>query len=360
MLLFAALPIFASCGVAAQSPVQTVKERISFTKCWAIPASIDPSAGLSADQSAGYFADSGGKVTAVELKSGNIEWSSEVGGAVLSNILVTDRSVFVAAKTGTDAVLRSLSLETGLPGWTVPLPVSERFEIRRGEGTIFVIAFSGEIIAISEADGSVKWKNAIAERLRSAYVGDDAVIILGESGRSKILSPLDGSEQGQIALSSKDLSISIRGRSNILVTDERGSLTSLDPAGRRNWRFKSGGRIGFLRLIDDKALVGSADNFVYQIDTDRGNVIWKRRLPGRVANGGLINDEQAVFSVIGERTAYILDIKNGRVVDLLALTGEDSFLFTPIRANGAYLLAGTSNGIAAFSRGCAETKKATN
>lgn len=323
-------------------------------------AGIDPAAGLSADKNAGYFADASGKVSAVDLKSGDIAWSSEVGGAVLSNIVATDRSVIVAAKTGSEAALRSLSLETGLPGWSVPLPTSERFEIRSNEDTVFVIAFSGEISALREADGSAIWKSTAEDGVSSAYVGEEVLVVLGKGGQAKILAAKDGAEQARLALSSQNVSVSIRGRSNILVTDQRGSLSSIDPTGRKNWQFKSGGKIGFIRLVDGKAIVGSADNFVYQIDTGRGNVIWKRRLPGRVANGGLISDEQAVFSVIGERTAYVIDMNNGRVVDLLTLVGEDSFLFTPIRANGAYLLAGTSTGITAFSRQCSQTTKAAN
>ena len=126
--------------------------------------------------------------------------------------------------------------------------------------------------------------------------------------------------------------------------------------GGKNWKFRSGGRVVYIRAVGDNVLLGSADNFVYFMDVEYGNLLWKRRLPGRISSGGIIGDDLAAFTVIGERSAFVLDLEKGRIVDRVVLSEDDAFLLTPIRANGTYLLAATVSGLSAFSANCKNQK----
>ena len=126
--------------------------------------------------------------------------------------------------------------------------------------------------------------------------------------------------------------------------------------GGKNWKFRAGGRVVYIRAVSDNVLLGSTDNFIYFMSVEYGNLLWKRRLPGRVANGGLVGRDLAVFTVVGDRSAYIVELEKGRLIDRLELSDEDAFLLTPIRANGKYLVAATANGISAFSTDCGKEK----
>ena len=103
--------------------------------------------------------------------------------------------------------------------------------------------------------------------------------------------------------------------------DEKGNVFSIDRKGSARWKFKAGGRIIFVKAVGDNLLLGSVDNFVYFMSAEYGNLIWKRRLSGRIASGGVIGDARAVFTVVGDRSAFVIELDDGRVVDERFLLG---------------------------------------
>ena len=73
---------------------------------------------------------------------------------------------------------------------------------------------------------------------------------------------------------------------------------------------------------------------------------------GLVGGPGAVNQRP----VVGERSAYIVELEKGRLIDRLDLADEDAFLLTPIKANGKYLIAATATGLSAFSSDCKKEK----
>jgi outer membrane protein assembly factor BamB len=144
--------------------------------------------------------------------------------------------------------------------------------------------------------------------------------------------------------------------STAVYSDQKGVVYSIKTNGTKNWKFRAGGRIVFVKPVNENVLLGSADNFVYFMSVEYGNLLWKRRLPGRIANGELIGNNLAIFTVVGENSAYVIELEKGRLVDQISLADEDAFLLTPIGANGAHLFAATRKGISAFSSDCSNEK----
>ncbi|MEQ1765074.1 MAG: hypothetical protein ABL984_18250, partial [Pyrinomonadaceae bacterium] len=68
-------------GAKAQAPDDA---EASFAKCWAISTSVLSEQGVSADDSQSYFVSRDGKVVAIELTSGSVAWTADVGGKPLS------------------------------------------------------------------------------------------------------------------------------------------------------------------------------------------------------------------------------------------------------------------------------------
>ena len=93
-----------------------------FTKCWEYKASPDLATAVTASDSTFYFLDVDRKLEAVDLASATKRWSTELGGEMISNILVGSGGVFVVtvtppsgeATTPRKAFLRSLSQQTGI------------------------------------------------------------------------------------------------------------------------------------------------------------------------------------------------------------------------------------------------------
>ena len=337
-------------------------KRPPIQKCWSYNVAIVQDAGIAADKAQGYFGTSDGKLSAIDLKTGQPAWSTEVGGKLASEIVVSDKAIYAgsgAAESGGQAVVNSLSPITGLQNWRIRVPTYQRFHLGLGAAGLAIVSGSGDIWLLNEGDGTVVWKSAASGSIASAPRFDNGKLIVATAAkRIEEFSLSDGKRTASLPLKFVPTLVG-GGTSAVVYSDEKGAVFSSEPGGGQNWKFKAGGRITYVKPVDDNVLLGSVDNFVYFMSIERGNILWKRRLPGRIASGGLIGEKLAAFTVVGEPSAFVIDLESGRVVDQLALAGEDSFLLTPIRANGIYLLAATGTGISAFSTACANEKRGT-
>jgi outer membrane protein assembly factor BamB len=334
-------------------------------KCWSRSSIVLPKNGIAADSDSVYFVSGDGKINAIDIKTGETTWSSEIGGNVSSEIIATKRSVYVVS-TGTPGALketastfvRSLSRSTGLTNWSVELRFAEKYFAGETPAGIVVVASSGDIWTLNESDGTIVWKTGFSGALSASPKFGESGIMIGTTAKKvEVYSAADGRKISSMDLQFIPALVGNGTSSAAVYADERGGVYSSEiDSGDRNWKFKAGGRAADMQTIDGKILVASADNFVYFMSADYGNILWKRRMPGRIANGGVIGKRLAAFTVIGERSAYMVDLDNGRIVDQIALAGDDAFLLTPIRANGEYVIAATANGVVAYSTLCGQAK----
>ena len=339
-------------------------EKIGFTKCWDSPAAILSDAGITADDTYGYFAGSEGKVFALDLASGKVAWTSEIGGNIRSDITVSDGLVFIVAfgedkepMSSRSPVLRALSSKTGLPNWSVKLASAPKYFIEPADGGVLVMSSDGALVQFERTEGRIKWKSsasgpvAIPPRLNENRV---FVATIGKVVDEFELS--DGRRVASVKIEATPAYVGAGDNSTAVYSDQKGVVYSIKTNGTKNWKFRAGGRIVFVKPVNENVLLGSADNFVYFMSVDYGNLLWKRRLPGRIANGELIGNNLAIFTVVGENSAYVIELEKGRLVDQISLDDEDSFLLTPIGANATHLFAATQKGISAFSSDCSNEK----
>lgn len=342
---------------AASQAVEADAAKPGFKRCWDVPAQIISGHGVPADDSQAYFIEQTGKVVAVDLASGSIAWRSETGGVLLSEMVVTDgRVIAVASPAGASLskpVLRAFSSKTGLPFWNIELPASEKYHLAVHDTNLAVISKEGSLWLLDSATGQIIW-NASANGSISSPPRIEAsrLLVAIDHGLVEEFSIEDGAKIATAVVKEAPAFVGVGKSSAAVYSDDRGNVHSIRMSGGKNWKFRAGGKIVYIRAVSDNVLLGSADNFVYFMSVEYGSLLWKRRLPGRIANGGLVGSDLAVFTVVGDRSAYIVELAKGRVVDKLDLIGDDLFLLTPIRANGKYLVAATANGLSAFSTDC--------
>jgi outer membrane protein assembly factor BamB len=334
----------------------------SIKKCWEISGTVLPEPGIAADDTQGYFIRQDEKIIGVELASGEVAWSAETGGKIASELVVSNGKLFFVALPQTRSetsrsTLRVLSTKTGLSLWNLELPTAAKYYLSTENGSISVISDGGELWMLEGADGRIRWhSNASGAVSAAPRLSDGRLLVAVDRKRVEEFS-VDGGERVGRAEADGIPAFVGAGRSSAAVySDERGNVHSIKMNGGKNWKFRSGGRVVYIRAVGENVLLGSADNFVYFMNVEYGNLLWKRRLPGRIASGGIVGNDLAAFTVIGERSAFILDLEKGRIVDRVVLSDDDAFLLTPIRANGTYLLAATASGISAFSATCKNQK----
>ena len=118
-----------------------------------------------------------------------------------------------------------------------------------------------------------------------------------------------------------------------------------------------GAAVSGIQVFENNLLVTSLDNFVYLISFKGGNILWKKRFPGRIHESVLLKDKFAVISVFGEKNAQIIELEKGQVVDQIMLSDANFFFESPVRVNDQ-LIFPTLKGIYSFSSKCKTEKKA--
>ena len=356
------LALLAHTTISTQTTSNDDAAQPAFRKCWDVRAEVLPEPGIAADDSQGYIALQDGKVVGVDLSSGEIAWTAETGGKIASELVVSNGRVFFVAlprnqSSGLRSTLRALSTKTGLSIWNLQLPTAAKYYLSSDNGGLTVISDAGALWMLDGVEGRIRWHSTASGAISALpRISDGRLLLAVEKKRVEEFSLEDGK---RVALAEADGVPAFvgAGKSSAAVySDERGNVHSIKMNGGKNWKFRAGGRVVYIRAVGDNVLLGSADNFVYFMNVEYGNLLWKRRLPGRIASGGIVGNDLAAFTVIGERSAFILDLEKGRIVDRVVLSDDDAFLLTPIRANGMYLLAATASGISAFSASCKNQK----
>lgn len=354
------IPLVANWQIVSAQP-----EKAPLVRCWVRAASILSEAGIFADSSNAYFVVGESDLHAVDIRTGEIVWSTEIGGKILTSILATDRSLIVVS-TGPETVpgnpgasiVRSMSSKTGIANWKRELPVAAHYFVGETRSGIAVVSSRSEILMLHEPDGTIVWSSSYNGRLVAVpEIGVEQVTIATAQKKVETFSATDGKRTGSFELKFVPVAVSLVGGSEAIYSDERGGVysTNIDDS-QRNWKFKAGGKVTALQTVGGKILLASVDNFVYLMSPDTGNIFWKRRMPGRIANMGMVSPKSVAVTIIGERSAFVIDADNGKFTDLITLNGDDAFLLTPIRANGTYLLTATVNGLSGFSTSCGQEK----
>ena len=70
----------------------SIEEPRPYAKCWSIDTLADLSTSGAADKTSVYFFAADGALKAIDQKTCSRLWSTDLGGAVGSNLLVTDQS----------------------------------------------------------------------------------------------------------------------------------------------------------------------------------------------------------------------------------------------------------------------------
>ena len=174
-----------------------------FRQCWQYK--LDGGEAVGADASSVYVSVSPAVVRAIDIRSGRDVWSSDLGGSVISNLLVTDESVYVVSGQNTQtsdekAVFRSLSKQTGITNWTAELPATQRAWLGADAGVVVAVNESGTITAVSISEHSVRWTAHAGGLDAEPVISDGKLLVDSADNRTSVFSAGDG-RQSSVFLS---------------------------------------------------------------------------------------------------------------------------------------------------------------
>jgi len=353
--IFAAL-ISSALATAGQKPRD---ETATISKCWELPIEVIPAAALQSDGRRIYFASNDGVVTAIETGTGKTSWTADLGGRINSNILVRERDVVVSTmavgndESAAPATLRSLSKETGIANWTNRIDYSDKFVLGNTGAGIVVVGSNGSAALLGANDGTTLWKRSILGMVGApARIGGQHIAIGLQSGENYLLSIADGSIVSKFSTKYPAEAIAEIFGKGIVTGDTRGNLTARTASnGERVWSFKAGAKLSFITETVYGVAAVSADNFIYLLSPENGDVIWKKRLSGRILAEPAVSDKFFITAVYGENALYIIDQQTGRLVNQINLPEQASFSQSPILVTHESIAAATNSAIILWSFG---------
>lgn len=264
-----------------------------------------------------YFATDNGFIHAVEDDLKSELWRTEIGGVVDSNIVAGGDRVFLITKSSSGgSELRAISSGTGVPEAPISIPTGEKYRLTLFNDELVIANDSLGILSVYRlGTNKIIWSSSPLGTLTSKPTASDIGIAFGtEDGRVYLLNRSNGK-----AILAKKIdavpTVVAMYQGTLIVGDNRGNLASLSPTdGSVVWRFKAGAAVTSVIDSAKNLFVASLDNFVYLLSSYNGDIVWKRRLPGRVIGNSMRIDENFGVQTTSTDAFFLIEKRKGRVV----------------------------------------------
>ncbi len=289
----------------------------------------------AADSNLIYVPLAGGVLVSLSVADGKLSWKAETGGEFSAVPVVDERSLFAAGQFAepepghVHGTLRALSKPTGVTLWMRTLPAPLKGGLVANDRALFAGSLDGRVYAFDKRTGLTLWITQFAEGFSSQpALSNDTVYFGGDNG----------------------------------------SLMALDQkTGQPSWYYRAhgpirgpivinGGAIYFgssdvqsVAVVDGGLLAASLDNFAYLLSRSKGSLIWRRLLPGRISAQPVTAADGALFTPLSSDSAIVLNLRDGKPANALALGAENSSSAAPVAANDLVLIT-TTHGLIAFAR----------
>lgn len=305
-----------------------------------------------------YLPLAGGTIVSLTGATGQLNWRSEMGGELSASPVADRHGVYVASETGKSetgerratGALRALGREGGVTQWMRTLAMPLRGGLALANGKLFGGGSDGKIYAFDSATGELRWSYDFGTPFNSqpvvygsrVFVGsEDGSLLSLDEGTGKLLwrYRTKGAVRGAAA----------NGNDIVYFGSRDGYVYALgDADGRLLWRNRTGAGVEAVVRAGDELLVASLDNFVYKYSLT-GARLWKRRLPGRLASQPLLSAQAALFMPFSSASAIVLELREGRQINLLPTGEEIATSASPILVGDVVLLT-TEHGLLAFAQ----------
>ena len=320
----------------------TDEKPVSLDRCWHTAAPDSAVAGFVGDGTNVFIASNSGQIQSIDARTGDRNWTSELGGKAISPLFVFGNKVFMATNSadGEQTTLRALSKESGITIWSSKFPVSGSVYIGSSGNGIFMVSDSGSVDRFDSETGAVVWNRKINAEIATEPIFADSIIFGSKDKHIYILDPGTGEVKTSAAVAFAPVFVSGSLKNGVIVGDERGNLTKwTSESAATSWKFKAGAKVTSAFRTDEGILAASDDNFIYMISDYNGDVIWKLRLPGRANNLIVLSETLAAATAVGENEVIVFDLSDGKPLAKLAARHENSIISKITSANSSSIIA---------------------
>lgn len=240
---------------------------------------------VAVDDTTAYVGDVSGGVTAVDLATGEVRWTADVGTRVAGAVTIDDGRALVTSLGGRDepSEVVAFDAETGEEEWRgTPEGASNLLTPAvAAEGRLVLLDALGGVVALDAQDGRALWRTEVINPLAQAQP-----FFLGASG---FPAPAVAGDQ-------------------VFATDVTGRVYAFDGAtGAPQWDFALNDPVRFSPPIvtDEHVLVASDSGVLSAIDRSTGHLVWRVDAGANVLRGLADGGEQIVGVTGGEDAGVV-------------------------------------------------------
>ncbi|HYR75883.1 MAG TPA: PQQ-binding-like beta-propeller repeat protein [Pyrinomonadaceae bacterium] len=310
----------------------------------------------ASDKNAIYLPLAEGVLIALNSADGKLIWKAETGGEFSASPAADERSVFVptqyvdTAQGRVHGTLRALSKSTGVTLWMRTLPAPLAGSLVAGPSALFAGSADGRVYAFDKRTGLTLWINQYGEAFSSQpALARQFVYVGSEGGTLLALDQATGALiwqyrarariQGPIAIANGTVFFGSGDGYVYAFSELRSKLV---------WRRRTGAAVQAVVAVDNGLLAVSLDNFAYLLSVNKGSLVWRRQLPGRISSRPITAADGALFTPLSTDSAIVLGLRDGKPVNTLALGEDNSSSAAPIMV-GDLVLITTPHGLLAFA-----------
>lgn len=334
---------------------------IQFQTCWKYDFEGSADGPVIAGPTAALFVRDSSMIESVASDTGKLQWSTDVGGRVDSNLLAGDENVYLVRTAGSEkdrtASLIAISSETGVTKWTTHLAGSGRFTLIMASEIVLGVSENGDVVSVSAADGAIRLQKKVLDQVTTEpFISGPGVLFVtnGVEVDSVDISNFQVQTVGKAAFKIRDL-FGFED-DELAWGDDRGFVTAFSiGSGKDKWQFKTGAAVTSIARPDGLLLVGSNDNFIYALSTGSGERVWKKRISDRIASLLVIDDDTVLIETIGQKVMQLLNTKTGKSVGQIAV--KDATPISVATTLGTRVVVLTDNSLIGYDRaGCSNKK----
>lgn len=356
VLLCVILALCASVRAYAPARAEVVLSQ-PLTVRWRYQSNVTLNLTPAFDSERVYLPLAGGTIVALTARDGRLFWRSDMGGELSASPVADETAIYVASETTgantapgrSGGALRALSHEGGVTQWMTPLVKPLRGGLATGGSKLFAGGSDGRAYAFDKHTGGVLWSipfpsafagQPVLKAGRVYFGSEDGTLLALEESTGRLLWRFrtKGAVRGPVAVDNENVYFGSGDGYVYAVSADRG---------RQKWRKRTGAGVEAVALAGDILLAASLDNFAYGLN-DKGTMLWKKQLPGRISSQPLTANEAALFTPLSSSVAIVLSLKDGKQLNSLPTEEELTSSAAPIIVGDAVIVT-TEHGLLAFA-----------
>ncbi len=296
-----------------------------------------------------------GDVTQISSSEGLQNWTISVGEKSSNTPFIFDRDVFIVSKEISERsgeknlAVKKIDPATGITVWTENFYVGGEYHLLQTAQRLILIIDNLQIYSINKINGKIIDKlnlEGVSEQIIKKDNGQIYILttdknlfkINPETGKLKEYRQKKIDLNGSITASNFAEANKFATERILLGTDS-GYVLSLDENLKQTKTlFRAGGKINDIIISEKDFIVTSNDNFLYYYSAEKGKIIWKKRLSGRIVLEPKISEGHIFASTVNQFDITIFRISDGKIVNHINF-GKDSFIKDfQINNNALYVL----------------------